>query len=177
MKDDRNYITMQEIAGRLGLDKSNARKYAINNGFAWQKMRIAEGGNQLCNVLPIEEAEELIDLRRDQGFTKSKIAIAKNGNGFFYIVQIAPELDPLRVKLGFSTNPKRRLQAHRTIAPTAILINDWACKQVWEAAVIDSITRIDCTLIANEVYQCSDIDSLVQRSTRFFEIMPEVFHI
>lgn len=167
---EQEHVSVKQLAKEWGIDSSNARKYIVAQGFSFLKKRLPESHGQLCNVLAKEDAEMVRGLREGQGFTGK--AIANDAGGWFYIVQIVPDLDPLRVKLGFAGDVKARLQAHRTIAPTAQLVKAWPCRRVWEQAAIDSITRAGCKLIANEVFQCDDLEASVERAESFFLIMP-----
>ena len=167
---EQEYVSVKQLARELGLDPSNTRKYVLAQGFSFLKQRTPDSHGQLANVLTKEDAEAIKALRQEQGFTGS--VIANETEGWFYIVQIVPELDPLRVKLGFASNAFNRLQAHRTVAPTAALVKAWPCKRAWEQAAMDSATRIGCQLIANEVFQCDSLDALIDRSESFFELMP-----
>lgn len=164
------YVSVKQLAKEWGIDSSNARKYVIAQGFAFEKQRTATSGNQLANVLSPEDAEAIRAIRESQGFTGK--AVANHTQGWFYIIQLVPGLDPLRVKLGFASGVKARLQSHRTAAPTAQLVKAWPCKRTWERAAIDSITRVDCKLISNEVFQCNDLDALTERAAAFFGLLP-----
>lgn len=167
------YITLRELAEDIGLDRSNTRKYVLHNGFSFTKIRDKDS-RQLVNALSEEDAESIRMLRQEQGFDDfdAKQSVVSNGNGFFYIVQLVPDLDPLRIKLGFASCVKARLSAHRTSAPTAELVATFPCKLIWERAAIDCVTRINCEAISKEVYSCDDLDALVARATEFFAIMP-----
>lgn len=169
--NDTNYISMKELAAELGLDRSNVRKYVLQQGFSWLRVRTGDSGNQLVNALTQEDAETIIELRKSQGFT-NKPMMVQNGDGWFYIVQIIPELDSLRVKLGFATDTQRRLSAFKTVSPTANLVKNWPCRLTWERAAIDSVTREGCRLIANEVFACDDLLALIERCDQFFALMP-----
>jgi len=170
-----DYILLSALADELGMWKSNLRKYILSNGISFQKIRTPETRNQLALALTENDANLVRQLREQGGFgTKKPIPSDKNGDGFFYIIQIVPDLDPLRVKLGFSSNVEGRLQAHRTAAPTAKLAKSWPCRRSWEIAAMASITKDGCELIANEVYICKDVDKLTSNGDKFFEIMPEV---
>lgn len=92
--------------------------------------------------------------------------------GFFYIIQLVPEALPGRVKLGFAENVERRLIEHRTAAPTANLLKAWPCKRSWDYAAMDSVTRTDCQLVLNEVYEGS-IQGFLERAEQFFALMPD----
>lgn len=92
--------------------------------------------------------------------------------GFFYLIQLIPEVIPERVKIGFSDDPEKRLAAHKTSAPTAKLLRTWPCKRSWDYAAMDSITRTECKLVLNEVYE-GDLEGFVARGDTFFGLMPD----
>ncbi len=166
-----DYITLEEVAREMGLDKSNARKYILRKGFTFLQIRTREARGQMVNALTPEDAEAVKEFRRTEGFTYDT-AVSENGKGHFYVIQLVPELSATRIKVGFATDIQQRLMAHRTASPTAQLIKHWPCKSTWERAAIDSITRIQSNLIANEVYDCTDIMALVGRGDQFFSNMP-----
>ena len=167
------YVTLKELAAELGLDKSNVRKYVLRQGFVPVSIRTGDSANQATLALTPEDAEAVRALRIKQGFAATFRAPLENGNGFFYVIQVVPDLDPLRVKLGWTSNTSSRLDAHRTAAPTAQLVKEWPCRKAWEIAAIHSVVRTDCTNIGNEVYRCGDLDALVERCEAFFDLMPE----
>ena len=77
-----------------------------------------------------------------------------------------------RVKIGFADDVGMRFKEHLTSSPTAKLLGSWLCKRAWDQAVMDSITRIDCKLVLNEVYE-GDIQGFKERADEFFRIMPD----
>jgi len=173
---DRNRnIDIKEIANRLGMDRSNARKCALQNGFEFVRVRTSESRGQLTLALPESDFQSLLELRREQGFIigDNGDMVASNENGTFYIIQLVPELSANRMKLGFATSMTSRLRSHKTTSPTAKLIESWPCRAVWEAAAISSITRIDCEWVGGEVFDCGDVDALRARGEEFFAIMPK----
>ena len=174
MTNQKEYITIKELAGKLGVDKSYARKYVINHGYTFDKIRTNESQHQLTLALSIEDAETIIEMRQSEGYSMGdKIGNVLNGeDGYFYIIQLIPEFNPNRIKLGFATGIDARLKSHKTSAPTAILLKSWACKRIWENAAISSITRIECKLIGGEVYDCDNLNNLLARAEAFFSCMP-----
>ena len=168
-----NYVTVKQLAKDIGLDSSNARKYVLKQGFEFTKIRTRESGNQFVNALSEQDAETIKLIRQRDGYMDEEhIGVSTNkGPGYFYVIQLVPELDPLRIKFGFASNVDARLSAHRTSAPTAELVKAWTCKQSWERAVIDSVTRIGCQLIASEVFVCDDLGALIERCNQFFALM------
>ena len=99
------------------------------------------------------------------------INLTAGGYGFFYLIQLVPELAPNRVKIGYTDNLDTRLKEHQTSAPTAKLIKSWRCKRAWDQAAMGSITRSGCHHVLNEVYE-GDIDAFVSRANAFFDVMP-----
>lgn len=168
------YVTIKELAEEIGIDKSNARKYVIDNGFQFEKIRTLETQNQLTLVLTIEQAEQVKQLRLSHGFAINGRAqsAGTSKTTIFYIIQLVPELDCKRVKLGYTGNLNARLRAHRTTCPNAKVLAYYPCLETWELAAIASITREGCELIGNEVYQTSDLDMMIDRADTFFAIMP-----
>ena len=168
------YISLKEISEALGVDRSNTRKIILNQGFAPVKIRTKESKNQLTLALTEKEAQELYDMREKAGFNQSKQTSVntENGKGEFYMIQLIPELDPLRIKFGFASNAELRLQTHRTTAPTCVVLKTWPCKKIWEQPAIDSITRNGCKKIGGEVFQVSSLEEIMKKTNHFFDMMP-----
>lgn len=167
-----DYVSLKQLAEELGLDRSNMRKYVIKHGFTPVAIRLPETRGQLTLALSKEEAELVKEMRRRQGFIGQPRPVTSNGWGSFYVIQLVPELDPNRVKLGFTNDLSARLDAIRTAAPTATLLKHWPCMVSWERTAIASITRIGCDLIANEVYRCDSLEELMARGDAFFSLLP-----
>lgn len=169
------HISIRELADRIGIDKSNLLKWIKANkdelGVATaRRMQTPDSGGNRTIVFSEEECERIVRLRDEQGFGGTPSELAETGQ--FYIIQLIPEFDPNRIKLGFAMDVNQRLSQHRTSAPTAICKATWPCKRLWEATVIDYLTLGHCRLISNEVFECDDIEALVQRAEKLFAIMP-----
>ena len=91
--------------------------------------------------------------------------------GYVYLIQLIPEALPNRIKIGFADNVERRLNEHRTAAPTAKLLKAWPCKRSWDYAAMDSITRENCKLVLNEVFE-GEVEGFLRRAESFFSVMP-----
>jgi len=167
-----NYISVKELAERLGMDRSHARRYLKKMGVKTQKRRTSDSGNQLCLTVTEEQAEMIVARRRNEGFLGSGKVVASE-SGVFYVVQLVPDLDPSRIKLGFASDIRERLSQHRTAAPTASVLKTWPSKRSWEQTVIDALVAQGCRLILNEVYECDDLDSLLRRGEELFQILPD----
>jgi len=172
---EEDYILLKDLAKELGIDRSNARRYVLKTGFSMLKVRTPESRGQLTLALTPEDAEAVRELRQSQGYAVGKHpgkVIIDNGIGFFYIIQLIPELEAERIKLGFAADIETRLQAHKTAAPTAKLLKAWPCKRSWELAAIASLTREGCERISDEVFRVNSLDSLVEGGNAFFALMP-----
>lgn len=167
-------VTVKELAQELKLDRSNMRKYILAQGFDFIKTRTPESRGQLTLALTLADAEAIRELRENQGFMTAGKVVIDNGMGWFYLIQLIPDIAPKRIKLGFASNIESRLAAHHTSAPTAKLIKAWPCKKIWERAIIDSVTRIDCQLIAGEVFDCISLIDLTQRCNNLFGLFPQI---
>ena len=85
------------------------------------KQRDPERGNQLVATVTPDEA---LQIRREI-LTRARVAsvIDPEGNelltdsGQFYLIQLEPQHDPGRIKLGFTTDLEERLRKHRCSAP------------------------------------------------------------
>lgn len=165
------FVSLKQLAGELGLDRSNTRKYVLKSGVRPHKRRTPDSGSQLTLALTMEEAERIRAKRREEGFLGSVKAVSKEA-GFFYVIRLVPELDPQRIKLGFADDVGTRLAQHRTAAPTAVIVKCWPCKRSWEGTVIDCLSGVRCRLILNEVFECEDVDALVARGDQFFGLLP-----
>lgn len=97
----------------------------------------------------------------------------QNEGGFFYIIQLIPELDPKRIKLGFADDVNVRLSQHRTSAPTAVVLKSWPCKRSWEGTVIDALASVGGKLILNEVYEFQDVQALLKHAEQLFVLLPD----
>jgi hypothetical protein len=93
--------------------------------------------------------------------------------GFFYLIQLEPEFDPGRVKVGFAASMSERLRHLRCSAPFACVIRSWPCRRLWEKTAIESVAA-DCERLHTEVFRTGSLDEIIGRCERFFAVMPPV---
>jgi len=166
-----DYVPLRDLAAELGVDRSGLRKWVLRQDVEIVRVRTAASKGQKTLAVSVEDADALRALRDSEGFGVS-VNPTPDGGGFLYVVVPFPECAPRRVKLGFATDTDTRLAAYRTIAPTAQVVKAWSCHRTWETAATASITRMDCSLVGGEVFDCDDLDALVQRGDEFFAMMP-----
>jgi hypothetical protein len=165
------YISIKHLAEKLGMDRSHARRYVLKLGVKPQKRRTADSGSQLTLTVTEEEAASILKHRQEQGFSSDGKPVESEA-GVFYVIQLVPELDPKRIKLGFAIDLNDRLTQHRTAAPTAKVLTSWPCRRSWETTVMDCLSSVSCRHIMNEVFECSALDDLVTKGNALFGMLP-----
>ena len=168
---DEEYISIRRLAERLGMDRSHARRYVLKLGIKPLRRRTPDSRNQPTLTVTHTQAELVLRHRTEQGFLAQPAAPVPE-SGVFYVIQLVPELDPKRVKLGFAADIGERLAQHRTAAPTARVVHAWPCKRSWELTAMDALTASGCRLILNEVFEVDDVQGLVARGDTLFALLP-----
>lgn len=165
-------IGLAEIASRLAVDNRTVRRLIAQESEALG-IEIQRGKGDKV-LLSKDDAELLIAsyiARRGPQIGSPEEAAKFDRFGYFYLVQLIPEVLPNRIKIGFADNVERRLNEHRTAAPTARLLKAWPCKRSWDYAAMDCISREGCRLVLNEVFE-GDIEGFLRRGEAFFAEMP-----
>lgn len=163
------YISVKQLAKELGMDRSGLRKYILKLGIRPIKRRTSDSGMQLALTVSSDDATAIIN-SRDIEIAPTAEA---NEKGVFYAIQLIPEFDPRRVKLGFTNALTERLAQHRTSAPTAIVLKSWPCKKSWEITIRDYLTSQKCCHILNEVFEFENIDSVLEMGDIIFNLLPK----
>ena len=166
------YVLLKDLAEEIGMDRSHARRYVRKLGVSPHKRRTPDSQNQLTLAVKLDEAELIREKRREEGFVGDSKPVAKHV-GEFYIIRLVPELDARRVKMGFADDLSTRLLQHRTAAPTAQVVASRPCKRSWEGTVMDCLSSLNCRLILNEVFECDDVEELVEWAHQLFTLLPE----
>jgi hypothetical protein len=165
-------LGIAEIAKRLKVEVTTVRRLIARELESLQLELHRGKGDKF--LLTKDDAERLIasyEARRGPISAPEENSTKFDRYGYFYVIQLIPEALPNRVKIGFADNVEKRLNEHRTSAPTAKLLKAWPCKRSWDYAAMDSITRDGCKLVLNEVYE-GDIEALIARGDQFFSLMP-----
>ncbi len=97
-------------------------------------------------------------------------AIAEQG--VFYLLQLEPDHDPGRFKVGFATSLPERLRTLKCSAPFLKVLATWPCRNLWEKTAIDCVTQ-GCERLHTEVFRTESTDDVWQRCERFFQMMPK----
>ncbi len=167
------FMTFQEVADQIGVEKTTIRRNVKRLNLTVRKEKTPTSKGASAHCLSIDDANQLISHFENRDKPNSKADTpALDRFGFFYIIQLIPEALPNRVKIGYTDNLDQRLRAHQCAAPTAKYLGHWKCKRSWDQAAMDSITRDNCHLVMNEVYE-GNIEGFLSRAEEFFNVMPQ----
>lgn len=166
MANDKQYITLKDLAEKLGVDHSNLRKQVMATGLSFIKVKSPRG--QPVLALSVEDAEAFTETRQTE-ITEEKRR--KDTLGEFYAIRLIPEI-PNRIKLGFAKSAKNRARGLKTANPTLTLLNAWPCLESWECRVMDDVTESGCTRIGKEVFDFEDVDRLLRKIDDVFRTLP-----
>jgi hypothetical protein len=93
--------------------------------------------------------------------------------GVFYLIQLEPDHDPGRFKVGFASNMRERLRQHRCAAPFAEVLATWPCHILWEKTAMDCVTQ-GCQKLHTEVFRAKDMTDVKEKCDQFFSLMPKL---
>lgn len=166
-------IAVPELADELQCHKQSLFKIIKRLGIVPIKRRDSDRKNQLVATVTPEEALRI----QTEFLTRAKSGLDGENliadDGLFYLIQLEPDHDPGRIKLGFTTDLDGRLRKHRCSAPFAQCLKTWPCKRTWERTVIDCVTP-GLEQLHTEVFRSSSLEEVMLRGDRFFAIMPMV---
>lgn len=167
-------VSIIDIAERLGVFKQTVFKAAKRLGITPSKVRDSSRRNQLSSFITVDEEKRVLAELATAGAeveTRERLDLRSDDLGFFYIIQLEPEHDPGRIKLGFSISVAERLRAHRCSAPFATVVKSWPARRTWERAAIDCVSD-GGEQLHTEVFRVDRIDTAVERGEGFFALMP-----
>ena len=168
-------ITVMDVAAQCGKAKQTVFKAISRLGIETQKLKSPERHGQL--IAYVTEADAAL-IKSE--LESSSTSLSDDGpspslpeTGYFYLIQLEPELEPGRFKVGFASNMAERLRAHRCSAPYSKVVRKWECKSLWEKTTIDAVTN-GCEQLHTEVFRTDSSDDVVAKCDQFFGFMPKV---
>jgi len=174
---ENDLIAVAELADELGTHRASVFKVVKRLGIQPVKRRDAERGGQRISLVSGAEASairEAFATGRSSGDEASDDGVVLAADeGWFYLLQLEPEHDPGRFKVGFTTDRDGRLRHHRCSAPFAQYRKQWPCRRTWERAAIDCMTN-GLEQLHTEVFRGPSLDDVLNRGDRFFAVMPAV---
>jgi hypothetical protein len=167
-------IAVRDIATQHGKRRQTVFKVLKRLGIETTKLRASNSRNQLVAYITQEEylrvrvELDAIDTRDD---SEEDAEVGADEVGVFYLIQLEPEFDPGRFKLGFAVAISERLRHLRCSAPFAMVLRTWPCRPVWERTAIESVS-VGCERLHTEVFRAASLDEVAARCDRFFAVMP-----
>jgi hypothetical protein len=169
--NDERLITVVEIAETHGVRRQTIHRIIRRRGIETHSIKSSAAHGQTISAITTTDYDllrpDLVSLGSDVADEGGDISTS----GVFYIVQLEPELDPGRIKLGFASDINERLRSHRTSAPFSKTLRTWPCKLLWEKTAIDCIGQ-ECEQLHTEVFRASAIEDVIAKAEAFFRLMP-----
>lgn len=163
-------ILVSDVAGRIGKDRSTVLRRAKRMGMGLHSVQGPRGATSAA--LSAEDAARLQEhydggLRPLSGPDDDD---DHDGGGVYYVVRLVPELDPRRVKFGFTTSLDRRLAEFRTTCPHVELVRQWPCSGLNVEHVATGALARRCRHLGGEVFEADDIDDVLEAADAFFAL-------
>lgn len=169
-------ISVHDIATQHGKRKQTVFKVLKRLGIETTKQRSINGRNQLVAYITLEEYHRLrveLDMIGSREEPEEGEEAGVDEVGVFYLVQLEPEFDPGRFKVGFAVGMTERLRHLRCSAPFATVLRTWPCRPLWERTAIESVS-VGCERLHTEVFRAASLDEVAACCERFFAVMPPV---
>jgi len=131
---------------------------------------LKQGGQRVAYITSIDYGR-VKEYLSGLGSEAPETIVDSDAAGVFYLIQLEPEHDPGRFKLGFATNIEERLLSHKTAAPFSKVQNTWPCKLLWEKTAIECVAQ-NCERLHTEVFRAESIEEVESRCEQFFALMP-----
>jgi len=167
-------ISVIDVAARLGTRKQQVFKILRRLGIKSEKHRSPEKHGQVIAYISQDEFRAVKAEFDNAGADNTKPSEPELVNwGHFYLIQLEPEQDPGRFKVGYATNMAERMRAHRCSAPFAEVVKTWPCRLLWEKTAIDCVTS-SCEQLHTEVFRAEHLEPVIELCDAFFELMPRL---
>ena len=171
-----NLISVIDAAKKLGVQRQRLFKVIKKLGIATTKERSQNHRGQAIAYIKDADLDLIINssaMDSTETVTNGERPSMVLDHGVFYLVQLEPEHDPLRFKVGFASNMSDRLRSLRCSAPFALILDTWPCHRLWEKTAIDCITH-GCEKLHTEVFRTDDISRVKDKCHQFFHLMPNL---
>lgn len=165
-------ISVIDVANSLGKRKAHIFKILGRLGIETVKEKSNTARGQKIAYMTADDYDRIKEYLAGTESTSDTLA-QPNVGGVFYLIQLEPEHDAGRFKLGFATNIEERLRSHKTAAPFSKVLKTWPCKLLWEKTAIECASQ-GCIQLHTEVFRTESIEEVQSRCEQFFKLMPEL---
>ncbi|MDY6868519.1 MAG: hypothetical protein SVT56_11590 [Chloroflexota bacterium] len=166
-------ISVSQVANQLGKQKKHIFKVLYRLGIERRLEKSAAARGQRVAYITSKDYKRVKEYFSGVDSNDSEIIVDSDAGGIFYLIQLEPEYDPGRFKLGFATNIEERLRSHKTAAPFSKVLKTWPCKLLWEKTAIECATQ-NCEKLHTEVFRSQSIEAVLSKCDQFFALMPEI---
>ncbi len=174
MNENEKLISVIDAATQLTMRKQTLFKIIKRLGLSTVKQRNSTHRNQMISYIAKSDLALIVRTASAKPEPKEGEETPSSfqaDHGVFYLIQLEPEHDPGRFKVGFASNMPERLRNHRCSAPFAEIVDTWRCHKLWEKTAIDCVTQ-DCDRLHTEIYRTKDIAKVKAMCDQFFSLMP-----
>lgn len=168
---ENDLISVIDFAKTLGKHKAIVFKILGRLGIETVKTKRNDARGQKVSYITADDCNRVREYFIGSGNDFDASTALPDIGGVFYLIQLEPEHDPGRFKLGFATSMEERLRTHKTAAPFSKVLKVWPCKLLWEKTAIECAAQ-GCERIHTEVFRTSSIDAVLARCEQFFKLMP-----
>ncbi len=165
-------ISVIDVANNLGKQRAHIFKILGRLGIETVKEKSSSARGQKIAYITSEDYDRVKEYLAGAEIDSDKPNSQLEVGGVFYLIQLEPEHDPGRFKLGFATNIEERLRSHKTAAPFSKVLKTWPCKLLWEKTAMECASQ-GCVRLHTEVFRAESIDEVQSRCEQFFKLMPE----
>ena len=166
-------ISIADVAQSCGKRKQTVFKILKRLGIEPEKCKSSEKHGQTASYITKSEFEAVAtQIATDRDFSQLSPGVVPSESGYFYLIQLEPDHDPGRFKVGFTVNVEERLRAHRCAAPLLKLRKIWPCRSLWEKTAIDCVCD-GVEQLHTEVFRADDLEKIEIKCDEFFFLMPK----
>jgi len=172
-------ISIIDVAKRLGKRKQTIFKIIKKLGISTKKQRHSKHRGQAIAYITNEDFNQISEyVSKNQNLENTDNdrdinATSPIDHGNFYLIQLEPDHEPGRFKVGFSSNLGERLRDLKCSAPYVKIVSTWPCHRLWEKTAIDCVT-VGCRKLHTEVFRTDNLDNVQNKCNQFFALMPKI---
>jgi len=176
MEKQNEFISIGEVAEKLGIDRANLFTNLRNNKYGLievNEKRYKDKGNQKCSVISMDDFNLIKQIRKNEGFEEGGSIKNNSNSGVFYIIKTNPNSIPNRYKFGFSSDLPNRIKSYKSVCPNSIVVESFKCNFYHELPLLKMISKYG-KRIGQELYEVEDmLKVIVDIKEVLLRLLPE----